>query len=50
MMKRRPSRITRFFQDGAIIRQGRGVITVMDRADPERTSCECYGKDQRLIN
>ncbi len=41
------SSITRALQEAGLIRQGRGVITVMDRAGLERASCECYGTVRR---
>jgi CRP-like cAMP-binding protein len=41
------SGITRALQDAGLIRQGRGVITVTDRAGLEQTSCECYGTVRR---
>ena len=37
------SSITRSLQEAGLVRQGRGVITVTDRAGLEQTSCECYG-------
>jgi Mn-dependent DtxR family transcriptional regulator len=41
------SSITRALQAAGLIRQGRGVITVMNRAGVERASCECYGTVRR---
>jgi CRP-like cAMP-binding protein len=41
------SSIARALQEAGLIRQGRGVITVMDRAGLEQTSCECYGTVRR---
>ena len=41
------SGITRALQEAGLIRQGRGVITVMDRTGIEQTSCECYGTVRR---
>jgi CRP-like cAMP-binding protein len=41
------SSITRALQAAGLIRQGRGVITVTDRAGLEQTSCECYGTVRR---
>ena len=37
------SGITRALQEAGLIRQGRGVITVINRTGIEQTSCECYG-------
>jgi Mn-dependent DtxR family transcriptional regulator len=37
------SSITRALQTSGSIRQGRGVITITDRARLEETACECYG-------
>jgi CRP-like cAMP-binding protein len=37
------SSITRALQEAGFIKQGRGVITVTDRAGLEGASCECYG-------
>jgi CRP-like cAMP-binding protein len=39
--------ITRTLQTAGLIRQGRGVITVTDRAGLERGACECYSKIRR---
>lgn len=36
------SLVTRKLQAAGLIRQGRGEITVLDRAGLERVSCECY--------
>jgi CRP-like cAMP-binding protein len=41
------SSIARALQEAGLIRQGRGVITVMDRAGLEQTSCECYSTVRR---
>jgi Mn-dependent DtxR family transcriptional regulator len=41
------SSITRSFQEAGLIRQGRGVITVINRAGLEAASCECYGTVRR---
>ncbi|WP_262265819.1 Crp/Fnr family transcriptional regulator [Microvirga yunnanensis] len=41
------SSITRSLQEASLIRQGRGVIQVTDRAGLERASCECYGTVRR---
>ncbi|QRM34739.1 Crp/Fnr family transcriptional regulator [Microvirga sp. VF16] len=41
------SSIARALQEAGFIRQGRGVITVMDRTGLERASCECYGTVRR---
>lgn len=41
------SSIARALQEAGLIRQGRGVITVTDRAGLEQTSCECYGTVRR---
>ena len=41
------SSITRALQEAGFIRQGRGVITVLDRTGLERASCECYGTVRR---
>ena len=41
------SGITGALQEAGLIRQGRGVITVTDRAGLEQTSCECYGTVRR---
>jgi CRP-like cAMP-binding protein len=41
------SSIARALQEAGLIRQGRGVITVMDRTGLERASCECYGTVRR---
>jgi CRP-like cAMP-binding protein len=37
----------RVLQGSGLIQQGRGVITVTDRAGLEATSCECYGTVRR---
>jgi hypothetical protein len=41
------SSITRALQQAGLIRQGRGVITVIDRVGLESASCECYGTVRR---
>jgi DNA-binding transcriptional regulator YhcF (GntR family) len=41
------SSITRSLQEAGVIRQGRGVITVTNRAGLEATSCECYSTVRR---
>ena len=38
------STITRTLQTAGLIEQGRGCITVKDRAGLEKVSCECYGR------
>jgi CRP-like cAMP-binding protein len=38
------STITRTLQTAGLIEQGRGCITVKDRAGLERASCECYSR------
>jgi DNA-binding transcriptional regulator YhcF (GntR family) len=40
------SRITRALQAAGLIRQGRGVTTVLNRVGLEAASCECYGTVQ----
>ena len=40
--------VTRTLQTAGLIRQGRGSITVTDRAGLEETVCECYGRIQRI--
>ena len=40
--------VTRTLQTAGLIRQGRGSITVTDRAGLEDTVCECYGRIQRI--
>ena len=37
------SLVTRTFQTAGLITQGRGVITIADRAALEVAACECYG-------
>ncbi len=37
------SLVTRTFQTAGLITQGRGVITISDRAGLEEVACECYG-------
>jgi CRP-like cAMP-binding protein len=39
--------VTRGLQAAGLIQQGRGAITVADRAGLERATCECYGKIRR---
>jgi len=41
------STVIRTLQAAGLIRQGRGAITVVDRAGLERVACECYGKIRR---
>jgi len=41
------SSIARALQETGLIRQGRRVITVIDRAGLEAASCECYGTVRR---
>jgi CRP-like cAMP-binding protein len=41
------SSIARSLQEAGLIRQGRGVITVTNRAGLEGTTCECYGTVRR---
>jgi CRP-like cAMP-binding protein len=41
------SSITRALQAAGLIRQGRGLITVIDRTSLEGASCECYGTVRR---
>jgi CRP-like cAMP-binding protein len=41
------SAITRNFQTAGLITQGRGVITIIDRAGLEEAACECYGTIRR---
>jgi CRP-like cAMP-binding protein len=36
------SEVTRSLQDRGLIRQGRGMITVIDRPALQKASCECY--------
>jgi Mn-dependent DtxR family transcriptional regulator len=43
------SSITRSLQEAGFIRQGRGVITVTNRAGLEASSCECYGTVRRTF-
>ena len=40
--------VTRTLQTAGLIQQGRGSITVTDRAGLEETVCECYGRIQRI--
>jgi CRP-like cAMP-binding protein len=40
--------VIRTLQTAGLIRQGRGSITVTDRAGLEEVSCECYGKIRRI--
>jgi len=41
------SMVTRTLQTAGMIKQGRGVITVTDRAGLEEVACECYVKIRR---
>ena len=41
------SLVTRTFQTAGLITQGRGVITITDRAGLEEVACECYGTIRR---
>jgi CRP-like cAMP-binding protein len=41
------SLVTRTFQTAGLIKQGRGVITITDRAGLEEVACECYGTIRR---
>jgi CRP-like cAMP-binding protein len=43
------SSITRALQEAGLVRQGRGVITVTDRAGLEGASCERYGTVRRSL-
>ena len=47
MQRSTVSGITGALQEAGLIRQGRGLITVTDRAGLEQTSCECYGTVRR---
>jgi CRP-like cAMP-binding protein len=40
--------VTRTLQTAGLIHQGRGSITVTDRAGLEEAVCECYGRIQRI--
>ncbi|WP_201843075.1 Crp/Fnr family transcriptional regulator, partial [Microvirga zambiensis] len=40
--------VLRTLQTAGLIQQGRGSITVTDRAGLEETVCECYGRIQRI--
>jgi CRP-like cAMP-binding protein len=40
--------VIRTLQTAGLIRQGRGSITVTDRAGLEEASCECYGRIRRI--
>ena len=40
--------VTRTLQTAGLIQQGRGSITVTDRAGLEETVCECYGRIRRI--
>jgi hypothetical protein len=39
--------VLRTLQTAGLIKQGRGVIAVVDRAGLEEAACECYGKIRR---
>lgn len=41
------SLVTRTLQTAGLITQGRGVITITDRAGLEEVACECYGTIRR---
>jgi CRP-like cAMP-binding protein len=41
--------ITRTLQTAGLIKQGRGVIMVTDRAGLEKAACECYGTIRRTF-
>jgi CRP-like cAMP-binding protein len=41
------SLVVRTFQTAGLITQGRGVITITDRAGLEEVACECYGTIRR---
>ena len=41
------SLVVRALQTAGLIRQGRGVISVSDRAGLEEVTCECYGAIRR---
>jgi CRP-like cAMP-binding protein len=43
------SLVTRPLQAAGLIRQGRGVISVTDRAGLEESACECYGAVRRTF-
>ncbi len=40
--------VLRTLQEAGLIQQGRGKITVTDRAGLEQAACECYGKIRRI--
>jgi CRP-like cAMP-binding protein len=42
------STVLRTLQEAGLIQQGRGSITVTDRAGLEAATCECYGKIRRI--
>ncbi|WP_046866271.1 Crp/Fnr family transcriptional regulator [Microvirga massiliensis] len=44
------SLITRDLQVAGLIRQGRGAISVINRAGLEEAACECYGKIRRTFD
>lgn len=41
--------ITQALQRAGVVKQGRGVITILDRAGLEEAACECYGKVRRTF-
>jgi DNA-binding transcriptional regulator YhcF (GntR family) len=47
------SEVTRTLQDRGLIRQGRGMITVVNRPHLQKAACECYAvirqKYQQLL-
>ena len=43
------STITQTLQTAGLIEQGRGCITVKDRAGLEKASCECYGRVRQTV-
>jgi len=43
------SLVVRALQTAGLIRQGRGVISVSDRAGLEESACECYGAIRRNL-
>jgi hypothetical protein len=42
------SMVTRAFQTAGLLQQFRGIITVLNRAGLEQTTCECYAKVRRI--